>query len=155
MVRVISYQPTNEEFPIEDFEKFDPQTYNDVVPARKGVYDAVEYDSAIEKDFVLDIDQENKVKAFVKLPKWYKIETPIGTYNPDFALVMEKKDLEKGGETKYYFVIETKGTDDINELKDEEKMKIQCAIKHFEAIGFEKYMAPVKNLNSFKNKLQV
>lgn len=155
MVRVISYQPTNEEFPIEDFEKFDPQTYNDVVPARKGVYDAVEYDSTIEKDFVLDIDQENKVKAFVKLPKWYKIETPIGTYNPDFALVLEKKDLEKGGETKYYFVVETKGTDDINELKDEEKMKIQCAIKHFEAIGFEKYMAPVKNLNSFKSKANI
>ncbi|KKQ11338.1 MAG: Type III site-specific deoxyribonuclease [candidate division WS6 bacterium GW2011_GWC2_36_7] len=152
MVRVISYKPTNEEFPIEDFEKFDPQTYNDVVSAHKGVYDAVEYDSNIEKDFVLDIDQENKVKAFVKLPKWYKINTPIGTYNPDFALIMEKKDLEKGGETKYYFVVETKGTDEWNELKEEEKMKIECAVKHFEAIGFEKYMAPIKNLNSLKSK---
>lgn len=154
MVRVITYQPTKEEFLISDFEKFNLQTFNDVVPAHKGVYDSVEYDSEIEKDFILDIDQENKVKAFVKLPKWYKIETPIGTYNPDFALVLEKKDLEKGVDTKYYFVVETKGTDDISELKDEEKIKIQCAIKHFEAIGFEKYLAPVKNLTSLKSKTE-
>jgi len=155
MVRVITYQPTNEEFSIEDFKIFDPQTYNDVVPTRKGVYDAVEYDSTVEKDFVLEIDQENKVKAFVKLPRWYKIDTPIGSYNPDFALVLEKKDLEKGGETKYYFVVETKGTDDINELREEERMKIECAIKHFEAIGFEKYVAPVKSFSSFSTKINI
>lgn len=153
MVRVVSYKPIDTVFPISEFEKYNPQTYNKVVATKNhGVYDAVEYDSDIEKDFAYDIDQENRVKAFVKLPKWYQIDTPIGKYNPDFALVLEKKSLEDSSETKYYFVVETKGSEEWEQLKETEKNKIRCAIKHFEAIGFEQYLAPITSFNNFKQK---
>ncbi len=88
----------------------------------------------------------------MKLPKWYEIDTPIGKYNPDFALVLEKTSLEDGEITKYYFVIETKGSTEWNQLKQSEKMKIQCAIKHFEAIGLKEYLAPVEDFTDFKIK---
>jgi type III restriction enzyme len=155
MVRVINYKPINDEYPLSEFRKFNAQTYNNVVSSHKNVYDEVEYDSDIEKNFVLDIEMESQVKAFVKLPGWYKIDTPIGTYNPDFGLVLEKKELENDKETKYYFVIETKGSDDLEDLREDERLKIECAVKHFEAIGFEKYLAPIKNLNSLINKANI
>lgn len=155
MVRIINYQLTGSEYPLSEFRKFNAQTYNSIVSASKSVYDEVEYDSDIERKFVLDIEMESKVKAFVKLPSWYEIDTPIGKYNPDFALVLEKKELKDNKETKYYFVVETKGSDDLEKLREDERLKIQCAIKHFEAIGFEKYLAPIKNFDGLKNKVNI
>jgi type III restriction enzyme len=80
------------------------------------------------------------------LPNWYKIKTPIGEYEPDFGLVMKRKSLKSGDETEYYFVIETKGTNDINDKKaltESEMYKIKCAMKHFATLGVEvHYKAP-------------
>ena len=63
----------------------------------KSLFDAIEYESEVEKKFAQDLDSNEYVKLFVKLPAWFKIDTPIGTYNPDWAFVTER-------EEKLYFV---------------------------------------------------
>ena len=96
----------------------------------KSLFDAVEYESEVEKQFARDLDSNEYVKLFVKLPTWFKIDTPIGPYNPDWAFVTER-------EGKLYFVRETKGTLDSEELRTKENQKIACGRKHFEALGVD------------------
>jgi type III restriction enzyme len=68
------------------------------------------------------------VKLYIKLPSWFTVTTPIGEYNPDWAIVMESPD---GGEDRLYLVRETKGTLDLNQLRPDEKRKILCGRSHF------------------------
>lgn len=96
----------------------------------KSVYSHIIYDSDTEKDFAERLDKDPDVKLFVKLPNWFKIETPLGYYNPDWALV-----IEKDNEEKLYFVVETKGTTDKEGLREKEEGKITCGKKHFEALN--------------------
>jgi type III restriction enzyme len=92
----------------------------------------------------------------LKLPSYYKIQTPIGEYEPDFGIVMRRKQLKSGKESEFYFVVETKGTNDINDkkaLKESEVYKIKCAMKHFDALGIDvEYKAPVKEFDYFKEE---
>jgi len=82
---------------------------------------------------------------------FYKIPTPIGDYYPDWGLVIEKTALENNDKTSHYFVVETKGSMDSEELREKELLKIQCAIKHFEAIGFKEYIPmPIDTFSNFK-----
>ena len=96
----------------------------------KSLFDAVEYDSEVEKQFARDLDNNENVKLFVKLPGWFKIDTPIGPYNPDWAFVTER-------EQKLYFVRETKSTVDSEERRTKENQKIACGRKHFGALGVD------------------
>jgi SAM-dependent methyltransferase len=75
-----------------------------------------------------DLDSNEAVKFFIKLPSWFKIDTPIGSYNPDWAFVTER-------EEKLYFARETKGTLDSEECRTKENQKIACGRRHFETIG--------------------
>lgn len=116
------------------------------VPVENSVYDHVIYDSGIESKFAVALDKDPDVKMFFKIPSRFKIETPIGTYNPDWAVY-----LEKNGEQKLYFVLETKGTDNLFLLREEEKLKIMCGAEHFKAldgVGFSKN--PVREWQEFK-----
>lgn len=116
------------------------------VAVENSVYDHVIYDSGIESKFALALDKDPDVKMFFKIPSRFKIETPIGTYNPDWAVY-----LEKNGEQKLYFVLETKGTDNLFLLREEEKLKIMCGAEHFKAldgVGFSKN--PVREWQEFK-----
>ena len=92
------------------------------------VFDSVIYDSEIERRFAIELDKREDIKLFVKLPSFFKIETPIGTYNPDWAIV-------KHDDNTIYLVRETKGTKDFEKLRNSEADKIKCGRKHFEAIG--------------------
>jgi len=92
------------------------------------VYDSIIYDSEIERKFAEALDQREDIKLFVKLPSFFKIETPIGTYNPDWAIV-------KHDDNTIYLVRETKGTKDFEKLRNSEADKIKCGRKHFEALG--------------------
>ena len=75
----------------------------------------------------------------MKLPSTFKIDTPLGTYNPDWAVYV------KGVENKVYFIVETKGTNIFSDLKPSEQDKINCAKKHFEVAAPEVIVAaPVK-----------
>jgi type III restriction enzyme len=96
----------------------------------KALFDAIEYESEVEKQFARDLDSNENVKLFVKLPSWFKIDTPIGTYNPDWAFVTERDE-------KLYFVRETKSTLDNEERRTKENQKIACGRKHFDTLGVD------------------
>ena len=99
------------------------------IKKRKNIYDHVIYDSQIERDFAIEAEKNDDVKFYAKLPSRFKIDTPIGNYNPDWALVLNTDEGEK-----LYFVVETKGTDILEDLKPSERRKIECGKKHFEVI---------------------
>jgi len=88
------------------------------------------------------------------------IKTPVGDYNPDFGLVLKKRKIREESGSEYYFVIETKGTNNIDDRKtltENEIYRIKCAVKHFEALGIEakiNYLAPIKEYESFKSKIE-
>lgn len=157
MIRGLNYHLTDETFPFEfnDFVKqVDGNQYRDT--PNRGFYNRMLTDSDIERKFALGADLDDEVVCFMKLPAYYKIPTPIGSYNPDFGIVMKRKSLRDGKENEFYFVIETKGTNDINDkkaLKESEIYKIECAVKHFATLGVEvQYKAPVKDYQYFKTE---
>ena len=117
------------------------------VAVKNSVYDYVIYDSStVERPFAVALDEDPDVKMFFKIPSRFKIDTPIGTYNPDWAVY-----LDKNGEQKLYFVLETKGTDNFYGLRPEEQQKIHCGARHFKAlddVGFSE--KPVRNWQEFK-----
>ena len=97
---------------------------------RHGLYDHLLYDSANERKFAAELDADENVAVYVKLPRGFYISTPVGRYNPDWAIAFRK------GEVKHvYFVAETKGSMSSLELREIEKSKIHCAREHFRAIS--------------------
>jgi len=88
----------------------------------------VVYDSEIEREFAEKLDQREDIKLFVKLPAWFEIETPIGKYNPDWAIL-------KHDDAVLYLVRETKGTRNFEKLRTSEAEKVRCGRKHFDALG--------------------
>lgn len=95
----------------------------------KTVYDYVVTDSSIEKDFARKAEMDDKVKFYIKLPDWFKIRTPLGPYNPDWALLYEEED-----EQHLYFIVETKGDTSFEQLRPHERAKILAGEKHFKAV---------------------
>lgn len=145
----IKYEKIDDYYSVETFNSSDETLLaylNDkVVESTKSPYDYTVCDSKVELKFAKRFENDPRVKVYVKLPNWFKIDTPLGNYNPDWAVV-----IDKNGEEKLYFVIETKGKSDRDELRPEEKAKIVCAEKHFEALGTEaKFKAPVSDVERF------
>lgn len=100
------------------------------VKVEHSVYDYVVYDSStVEKPVAVALDNDPDVKMFFKIPSRFKIETPIGTYNPDWAIYLNKNDEEK-----LYFVLETKGDTSFMYLNTSEQLKIHCGKEHFRAL---------------------
>jgi type III restriction enzyme len=114
----------------------------EVSKKEKTIYDYIKIDSNIERDFARACEQRDDIKFYFKLPFWFKIETPLGTYNPDWALVYEN-------DKKVYFVAETKGVNNIDDpsLSDAERFKIKCGKNHFKQFADVEFKAPVKTLN--------
>jgi len=130
-----------------------------VLKVQKSIYDGVILStgpsksgvSEIERKFAKALDKNSRIKLFIKLPDRYIIETPAGKYTPDWAIVVDK--VQDGRtEEKIYFVVETKGTNNIYELNSEEKIKIRSAKKRFELIRDSKFVAPVKDFDSFEKE---
>ncbi len=96
----------------------------------KGIYDFIQTDSDTEIKFAQILNVREDIKLFVKLPFWFKIDTPIGTYNPDWAIV------KQNGE-KVYMVRETKGTTLDGGLRGDEKDKISCGVEHFKELNVD------------------
>ncbi len=105
-----------------------------LVPAAHSVYDGVIYDSDVEKRFVEGLEKRDDVILYLKLPRWFKVSTPIGSYNPDWAIVMEDRDEfgEAQGKPLLYLVRETKDTTHLDELRADERRKILCGESHFQ-----------------------
>ena len=161
LVRLVRYEKTGETLSMDAlFPEIEETMRNATLTPNHGLYSHIIHDSEVEKSLATDFDMHSTVRLFLKLPRNYKIPTPIGNYTPDFALVMEKREIFDGenGETKFYFVIETKGTSELDKLKPDERMKIECAIKHFDALGLEgyqppcEYLAPVDSIDTFLEK---
>ena len=116
------------------------------------LYDKLRYDSNVEKDFAEELDKNEMVEIFVKLPKQFYIDTPMGHYNPDWAIAFH----DDVGVKHIYFVAETKGVSegqlDVG-VKGIEKAKIECAKKHFEKISNGDYIYGVCNSYSELLKL--
>lgn len=110
------------------------------------VYDYIVYDSTtVEKPFALALDNDPDVKMFFKLPSRFKVDTPIGTYNPDWAVY-----VEIDGSKKLYFILETKGKTNELDLRGREDLKIRCGKAHFKAIGSSAELYVATKWNDFK-----
>ncbi len=101
-----------------------------LLDAKKSVMDAVVFDSSVEEDFAKELDASDQVKVFAKLPRWFQVPTPLGSYNPDWAVLATDAEGDR-----LYFVVETKGDAVAANLRDMEKVKIDCGTKHFEVIA--------------------
>ena len=133
LVDGIKYEKIGECYEMCQFETSIRSWKDHLIPAKRSLYDHVIYDSDVEKNFVEKLENLNFVKLYVKLPAFFKVPTPIGTYNPDWALVVDYPDDEG---QRLYLVRETKGTINLDDLRPDEKRKIKCGIQHFrEALG--------------------
>lgn len=123
-----------------------------MLPATKAVYEYVVYDSVgVEKGFAEDMEKNEAVKVYAKLPGWFRVPTPLGTYNPDWAVL-----VEVDGEEKLYFVVETKGSLFDEDLRDKEGAKIKCGRAHFEALAVGENPATylvARNINDLMAKV--
>ena len=96
----------------------------------RAIYDYVEWQSEPERQFIEDLEKNDDVIVYAKLPNWFKVPTPLGPYLPDWAVLLKTQEGER-----LYLVVETKSTAFLSGLRDMERDKIKCGEKHFEAIG--------------------
>ena len=115
-----------------------------MIESRKSVYDHVVYDSDVEVEFAKSFELSDDVKVYAKLPGWFKIDTPLGGYNPDWAVL-----VEQDGNDRLYFVVETKGNLFSDALRPIEKAKIDCGREHFKALGEDVGFKVAKDFDTF------
>lgn len=139
-------------------EKYDTNIFTDPASTIKGklgtnamkvekhLYDYLITDSENERNFAKDLDISDKVAVYVKLPNSFYISTPVGKYNPDWAIA-----FHEGSVKHVYFVAETKGSMNTLELREIEKAKIKCAEEHFKKISPDGVV--YKMIDSYKSLL--
>lgn len=154
MVKGVSYRPVTigqTEYNAQEIFK-DTEGYLDkMLPtSEKCLMNHVIWQSDVEREFATAAEASAEVKLYVKLPNDFRIPTPLGPYNPDWALVIEVE-----GKNHLYFVVETKSEEISAEgtLRTDEANKIRCARKHFDLVGSgvdnaASYLAPIKELSS-------
>ena len=116
----------------ELFEKEELTGYlkNMLQDTQRSVYQHVVYDSDVERDFADQLEKNDAIKVYAKLPGWFKVPTPLGTYNPDWAVLVTTPDGDR-----LYFVVETKSSLFANDLRNAESAKIECGRAHFKALA--------------------
>lgn len=134
IIEHITYHVMDEKYDIDIFTEptIRGKIGTNAMKANKHLYDHIVYDSTNEKTFAEKLDVANEVAVYVKLPDGFYISTPVGHYNPDWAIAFYE------GKVKHiYFVAETKGTMNSMQLRLVEESKIHCAKEHFKAISNE------------------
>ena len=101
-----------------------------MIDSKRSVYEQVIYQSDTEKTFAEQLEKNEAIKVYAKLPGWFRVPTPLGNYNPDWAVLVQKD----GGE-QLYFVVETKSSLFTDDLRDKESAKIECGKAHFMALA--------------------
>ena len=132
----------------ELFETTELLGYLNTLQAKKSVFESVLYDSEIERSFADALEKNEAVKLYDKLPKWFKIPTPLDSYNPDWAVVIEDEGVEK-----VYFVVETKGSLMALDLRTGESDKINCGARHFETLAVGENPAKFVKANTLDHVL--
>ena len=129
----IKYQKLGDEhyYAQELFEQEELTGYlkNMLLDTKKSVYEHVVYDMGTEAAFAGQLEKNTAIKVYAKLPGWFKVPTPLGTYNPDWALLVDTEEGER-----LYFVVETKSELFLEGLRDQERLKIDCGKVHFGAL---------------------
>ena len=127
IVEHIAYDPTGDTHTMDIFTQDKPkEDFSKAVKADHHIYDYVFTDSKNERDFVRELDTSTAVVVYAKLPRGFFIPTPVGNYNPDWAIAFQE------GKVKHvYFVAETKGSMSSMDLRKIEESKIECARKFF------------------------
>jgi type III restriction enzyme len=130
IVEHIAYDPTGDTYSSDIFaQEKNKEDFSKAVKANHHIYDYVFTDSKNERDFVKELDASTEVVVYAKLPKGFFIPTPVGNYNPDWAIAFQQ------GKVKHvYFVAETKGSMSSMDLRKIEESKIECARKFFAKI---------------------
>ena len=130
IVEHIAYDPTGDTYSSDIFaQEKNKEDFSKAVKANHHIYDYVFTDSKNERDFVKELDASTEVVVYAKLPKDFFIPTPVGNYNPDWAIAFQQ------GKVKHvYFVAETKGSMSSMDLRKIEESKIECARKFFAKI---------------------
>jgi type III restriction enzyme len=131
VVQKLTYSPIDEQFDSEIFfSEGEKQNFAKAQKVDKHIYDYIVTDSKNEQDFVNELDTHSEVVVYAKLPKGFFIPTPVGNYNPDWAIAFEE------GSVKYvYFVAETKGSMSSLQMRKIEEIKIECAERFFDKIS--------------------
>lgn len=149
----LQYTPTKNAWSMELFEDFKGYE-NSVLVSEKSVYDHVLFDSDGEREFAESLEQDGTIRLFAKLPGWFTVDTPLGEYNPDWAIVKDD-----GDGRKLYLVRETKfggerqtAREVFENLRPSESKKIKCAEKHFAAIGADFKLSVKKDLSDLKQQ---
>lgn len=143
----IKYQRLGDEYYYAQ-ELFQEEELNgylkNMLSVKRGVHEYVVYQSDTERNFAEQLDKNESVKVFAKLPGWFQLPTPLGPYNPDWAVL-----IEQDGAERIYFVVETKSSLFDDDLRDKEGAKYDCGKAHFKALVVHEN--PVK----FKRAAQV
>jgi len=154
IVEHLTYNPLEEAYGIDIFTE--TQFKQDFSKAgeqlKRHIYDYVITDSKVEREFVKELDTSSDVVVYAKLPRGFFIPTPVGNYNPDWAI-----SFKEGSVKHIYFVAETKGSMSSMELREIEKSKIECAKKFFEGLNkkIDKDKVKYDVVNSFSKLMEV
>ena len=134
LVDGIKYQKLGDDhfYAQELFEQEELTGYlkNMLMDTEKSIYEHVVYDSTTECDFADALEKNDAIKLYAKLPGWFKVPTPVGSYNPDWAVL-----VEQDGAQRLYFVVETKSSLFTDDLRDKESAKIECGKAHFQSLA--------------------
>lgn len=130
IINNIAYHKTEEAFDAKTLFTNTPNILRSNEILAKHIYDYLETDSQVEREFTRNLEQASEVIVYAKLPKSFYIATPVANYSPDWAIVLDNEKVKH-----IYFVAETKGSDNPNDLRAIEKLKIHCAQEHFKSIS--------------------
>jgi type III restriction enzyme len=152
IVEGIKYQRLGDEhyYAQELFEREELTGYlKNLIDAKKSVYEQVVYDSDTEAAFADQLEKNTAIKVYAKLPGWFTVPTPLGGYNPDWAVLIEQE-----GEERLYFVVETKGTVLFADaLRPTEQAKIDCGREHFKALETGIEFTVANDYSAFADKV--
>jgi type III restriction enzyme len=119
------------------------------------VYQHVIYDSDTERDFADQLSKNESIKVYAKLPAWFKVPTPLGSYNPDWAVLVATPQGDR-----LYFVVETKSSLFVSDLRNAESAKIECGRAHFKALAvgekpviYDKFKVIVRRTPSLRGRV--
>jgi type III restriction enzyme len=118
-----------------------------MLESKKSIFDHVVYDSDVEEEFAQSFELSEEVKVYAKLPGWFMIDTPLGSYNPDWAVLVEMDCQER-----LYFVVESKGGLFADSLRPTERGKIDCGREHFSALGTKAKFTVANNYETFSEQ---
>ncbi|MBD8633968.1 DEAD/DEAH box helicase family protein [Oxalobacteraceae sp. CFBP 8755] len=122
---------------------------NMLLDTKRSIYEHVIYESSTERDFADTLEKNEGVVLYAKLPSWFKVPTPLGPYNPDWAIL-----FDQDGTQRLYFVVETKSSLFTDDLRSKEDGKIECGKAHFAALGVREEAAHYLVATSFDDVLK-